>query len=114
LAFSELIKGEYSDREKRVIAFISLLHLDNQQRVWLEQENHFDEIWLWLKNVYESKNKDFLEALRLEVEEYLAQERKREELDSQLQSEEKVDGESIEDDFEPEKPSVARVVNEEE
>ncbi len=104
LAFSDLIKGQYDAREKRVIAFVSLLHLDNQQKIWVEQDNHFDEIWLWLKKVYESKNKDFLESLRLEVETYLAEERKREERDKKLAGDEIVksveEGEPIEDDLE--------------
>ena len=32
--------------ESRVSTFIPLLHLDNQQKVWLEQEQHFEEICL--------------------------------------------------------------------
>ena len=104
LAFSDLIKGNYDDRERRVIAFVSLLHLDNQQKIWVEQEGHFEEIWLWLKKVYESKNKDFLEQLKLEVENYLAQERQRDEMDKKLSGDEIIrgveEGEPIEDDLE--------------
>jgi len=111
MAFSELIKGEYQDKEKRVIAFMSLLHLDNQQKIWLEQENHFDEIWFWLKKVYESKNREFLEQLRIEVENYIAQQQQREEIDKQL---EPVEGESIDDDFDESEPAkVAKTVSEE-
>lgn len=102
MAFSELIKGDYEDREKRVIAFMSLLHLDNQQKIWLEQENHFEEIWFWLKKVYESKNREFLEQLRVEVENYISQQQQRAEIDKQLEPSE---GESIEDDFEEPLPS---------
>ena len=36
------------DREERIIAFAPLLHLENQNKVWLEQEKHFDEIHIWL------------------------------------------------------------------
>lgn len=66
LAFSD-ISGK--EAESRVATFIPLLHLDNQHKVWLEQEAHFDEIWILLKHIYEKKNKDVLEQMRKEVEE---------------------------------------------
>ncbi len=53
--------------EERLIAFVSILHLDNQQKIWLEQEGHFEEIWILLKEIYESKNKDLIEKLKREV-----------------------------------------------
>ncbi len=71
LAFSELM--EQSSREDRLATFVSLLHLDTQQRVWLEQESHFEEIWIWLKHLYELHYKDELELKRKEVEAFMAQ-----------------------------------------
>lgn len=65
LAFSEFSK---KSREDRISTFVSLLHLDNQQRVWLEQENHFDEIWIWLKSLYEKQNVEARESMKKEVE----------------------------------------------
>lgn len=65
LAFSELTRAH--SREERVIQFVALLHLDTQQRVWLEQEGHFEEIWIWLKTLYEEVHKERLSALRAEV-----------------------------------------------
>lgn len=65
LAFSELA-GKTT--EERVATFIPLLYLDNQQKVWVEQEAHLEEIWIWLKELYESKNKEKLEQMKLEVE----------------------------------------------
>lgn len=56
------------DSEERLLTFVSLLHLDNQQKVWLEQEGHFEEIWILLKEIYESKNKDLIERLKKEME----------------------------------------------
>jgi segregation and condensation protein A len=67
LAFSDLT-GKDASPEVRVSTFIPLLHLDNQQKVWLEQEGHFAEIWILLKHLYEQQNKDLLEQLRLEAE----------------------------------------------
>lgn len=65
VAFSELSS---MDSEERLLTFVSLLHLDNQQKVWLEQEGHFEEIWILLKEIYEVKNKDLLERLKKEME----------------------------------------------
>ena len=33
-------------REDKIDSFIPLLHLDNHNKLWLQQENHFDEIWI--------------------------------------------------------------------
>ena len=59
-AFSELIEGSNKKtKEEKINSFISLLHLDNQQKVWLEQDEHFEEIWIMLKSLYEKqKSKD--------------------------------------------------------
>ncbi|MCH7568633.1 MAG: segregation/condensation protein A [Nanoarchaeota archaeon] len=65
LAFSELLE---KTKEDKIAAFVSLLHLDSQQRIWLEQENHFDEIWILLKHLYEKQNKPELDRLRAEVD----------------------------------------------
>lgn len=64
VAFSSLSEATPEDR---LVTFVSLLHLDNQQKVWLEQDGHFEEIWVLLKEIYESKNKDLIEKLKREV-----------------------------------------------
>lgn len=33
-------------KEERINTFIPLLHLDTQNRLWLQQEAHLDEIWI--------------------------------------------------------------------
>ena len=66
LAFSELAGNE---RENKIATFIPLLHLDNQHKVWLKQEKHFDEIWILLKELYEKKNSVELESMKKEVDE---------------------------------------------
>lgn len=68
LAFSE-ISG--SEKEEKIAHFVPLLHLDNQQKIWLEQEKHFDEIWILLKEMYEEKYAAELEKMRKEVDEEL-------------------------------------------
>ncbi len=65
---------EHKDKHDRILAFVSLLHLDNQQKVWLEQEDHFEEIWIWMKDHFMEKNKENFERMRKEVEESKADE----------------------------------------
>lgn len=55
-------------REEKIATFVPLLHLDNQQKVWLEQGNHFDEIWILLKSIYEKQNAEILLNLKNEAE----------------------------------------------
>lgn len=66
LAFSALAG---TSNEERVATFVPLLHLDAQHKVFLEQEGHFEEIWIWLKQVYEKKYSVELEQMKKEVEE---------------------------------------------
>nr|AIF01522.1 putative chromosome segregation and condensation protein (scpA) [uncultured marine group II/III euryarchaeote KM3_149_F06] len=71
LAFSELIKSSDTfevSKEDKVAAFVSLLHLDNQQKVWIEQENHLDEIWILLKSLYEKQNSEKITKLTTEID----------------------------------------------
>lgn len=49
MSYSELVGDK---REERIACFLPCLHLDNQQKVWLEQEKHLDEIYVWLYSHY--------------------------------------------------------------
>ncbi|MFH1711124.1 MAG: segregation/condensation protein A [Nanoarchaeota archaeon] len=69
IAYTDLVG---LDREERIAAFLPVLHLDHQQRVWLEQDNHLDEIWLWLYSHYKKENgitqaKELIEEKREEL-----------------------------------------------
>jgi segregation and condensation protein A len=86
LAFSE-IAG--STNEEKIAAFVPLLHLDNQQKVWLEQNGHLDEIWILLKSIYEKQNAESLALMKKEAEEAIGK----------LSEEEKARAEEIEKDF---------------
>lgn len=81
LAFSEL--GDMT-KEEKLVAFVSLLHLDTQQKIWLEQDGHFEEIWILLKHLYERQNKALLELQRREVEKA---EKEMEDLESEHEAE---------------------------
>lgn len=51
--FSEFVN---QTKDERIESFSSLLHLDNQGKVWLDQKNHFGEIHIWLKHIYLKHN----------------------------------------------------------
>ncbi len=87
IAFSELA-GKSS--EERIATFIPLLHLDTQQKIWLEQDGHFSEIWILLKHLYEKQHAPELESMRKEAEAAL----------QDLSAEEQKRAEEVEDAFE--------------
>lgn len=63
-----------TNKEERIIAFSPLLHLENQKKIWLDQAEHFEEIHIWLKNVYFKYNPDPFAELREEIEEEINRE----------------------------------------
>ena len=65
ISYTELV-GEKS--EERLACFLPILHLDNQEKVWLNQERHFQEIYIWLKEAWRKENAD-IESLMQQVDE---------------------------------------------
>lgn len=61
IPFSEFVK---EDKEEKINSFSSLLHLENQKKVWLDQKQHFEEIHIWLKETYFEHNPDPFAELR--------------------------------------------------
>jgi chromatin segregation and condensation protein Rec8/ScpA/Scc1 (kleisin family) len=61
------------NKDERIISFSPLLHLENQQKVWMEQEEHFNEINIWMKHTYVKHKGDPFAELREEIEEELEQ-----------------------------------------
>ena len=90
VAFSSLTEKNGGDK---IGTFVPLLHLDYQHRVFLEQENHFDEIWIWMKQFYDEKNKEELEKLKKEVELAFAEEAVGEVAEEIFEKEEKIEKE---------------------
>jgi hypothetical protein len=45
------------------------LHLDHQKRLWLEQEAHFEEIYIWLEETHLKHHPDRFADLKQEIEE---------------------------------------------
>ncbi len=75
ISFTELAGA---GREERLASFLPLLHLDNQQKVWLEQNKHFDEIWIWLYEIFRKQRAlDFIEEEIEEIEMEMDDEQKK-------------------------------------
>lgn len=68
VSFSDFVG---TSREERIISFFPLLSLDHQKKVWLEQENPFDEFYIWLRKTYFIHNPDPFKDLKHELEEEL-------------------------------------------
>jgi len=68
ISYTDLIG---TDREERILSFYPLLQLENNSKVWLEQEKHFHEIFVWLKHIYIKHNGDPMDQIRKELEEQL-------------------------------------------
>jgi len=81
--FTTLVKGK--SREEKIITFVSLLHLENQDKLWLEQNGHFEEIYIWLSHVYKKQN-----PLADRLIEDLQEEEKIEEIESFLEEDDEV------------------------
>jgi segregation and condensation protein A len=53
------------EKENKISVFSSLLHLENQKKIWIHQEKHFGDIHIWHQKTY-FKNNDPFEGLREE------------------------------------------------
>ncbi|MFH1500623.1 MAG: segregation/condensation protein A [archaeon] len=63
IAYSELIGDS---KEEKIASFLPVLHLDHQRKIFLEQEGHFDEIWVWL---FEHYDKQVRERIKYDIDE---------------------------------------------
>jgi len=42
-------------KEDKIACFLPVLHLDSQKKIYLEQNGHFEDIWIWLFKHYKNK-----------------------------------------------------------
>ena len=56
ISFTEFVSG---NKDEKIVSFSSLLHLENQKKIWLEQNGHFSEIYLWLGKTFFKDNNPF-------------------------------------------------------
>lgn len=94
-----------NSKEEKISCFLPLLHLSNMSRLWLEQESHFNEIWIYMYEVFKKNfpdyNKDLAEE-REEMAEELQKEMKKEiaQIDKEIKDEHIKRIEEINKDFE--------------
>jgi segregation and condensation protein A len=55
------------EKEERALSFFPLLQLESNGKVWLEQEGVFEEIHIWIKEVYLKHNPDPFSDLKLDL-----------------------------------------------
>ncbi|MBM3247227.1 hypothetical protein FJZ17_01645 [Candidatus Pacearchaeota archaeon] len=46
-------------KEEKIACFLPMLHLSNTNKLWIEQENHYSEIYLYLLEVFKKTHPDF-------------------------------------------------------
>ena len=81
ISYTDLVGKE---REHRIASFFPLLQLENNKKVWLEQEQHFEEIHIWLKQVFLKHNPDPFAELREELQEEIEELKEQGEFDEEL------------------------------
>lgn len=82
ISFNEFAGGS---RDEKLISFFPLLHLDHQKKLWLEQEKHFEEIYIWLEETHLKHHPDRFADLKQEIEEEIINEQLAEQIDEQLE-----------------------------
>ena len=69
VGYSNLVGKE---REEKLACFLPVLHLSNAKQLWVEQEKHLEEIWIYLYKYFDKNRDKFIEAqkdLEEEIEE---------------------------------------------
>ena len=58
-----------NNKEEKIACFLPLLHLSNNNKLWLEQEGYFDEIYIYLYDSFKKNFPDHDQSLRMLEEE---------------------------------------------
>ncbi|MBT3463566.1 segregation/condensation protein A, partial [archaeon] len=66
IKYSKLVGTE---KEEKLACFLPLLHLSNTRKLWLEQSEHLDEIWIFLYQYFEKNRETFIQDLEKDIEE---------------------------------------------
>ena len=56
-------------KEEKLACFLPILHLSNNKKIWLNQESHLDEIWIYLYDYFKKNPGNFIEELEEDIEE---------------------------------------------
>jgi len=57
------------EKEQKLACFLPLLHLSNTRKLWIEQETHLEEIWIYLYQYFEKNKDSFIDELEQDIEE---------------------------------------------
>jgi len=66
VGFSELVGKE---KEEKLACFLPILHLSNNKKLWLEQYEHLEEIWIYLHEYFKKNRDKFVEGLEEDIKE---------------------------------------------
>src|SRR3989344_2288940 len=78
------------DKEEKISCFLPLLHLSTTQKLWLEQEKHLDEIYIYLYEYFDKNRDKFLEELERDIED-MKEELEFEQAENLEENEEKIE-----------------------
>jgi segregation and condensation protein A len=67
ISYNEFVNNS---RDEKILSFLPLLYLEEQKKVWIEQEKPFAEIYIWLKEIFLKHNPDPFSDLKKGLEEY--------------------------------------------
>jgi segregation and condensation protein A len=65
VTYAELIGTE---KDQKIASFLPMLHLSNTQKLWLAQEKHLDDIWVYLYEYFNKNRGLFFDDLEKEAE----------------------------------------------
>ena len=86
-----------TNKDERIACFLPMLHLSNNKKLWLEQEEHFDEIYIYLLDIFKKHFPDHDHQLK-ELEQELKQEIKQ--IEKEIKDEHLKKVQEINKDFE--------------
>lgn len=66
IGYSELAG---KSKEEKLACFLPILHLSNNKKLWLDQQVHLDEIWIYLYGYFKKNKGNFIEELEEDIEE---------------------------------------------
>ncbi len=56
------------EKNERIFSFAPLLYLEHQKKIWLEQNEHFGDIYIWERKTYWKQNGDPFKELERDAE----------------------------------------------
>jgi segregation and condensation protein A len=65
ISYDEFVNN---NRDEKILSFLPLLYLEEQKKIWLEQEKPFEEVYIWLKEVFLRHNPDPFADLKQQAE----------------------------------------------